>query len=117
MNDEANKAAARAYVEASCAHSLALIRPLLHEDVIYQSANVGDFQGREAALEMMSGFFAQFPDVHWDVQAYRTVDANTVSFEFVLTATNSTTGERFERDAVESIEFNDDCSIRRIIVG
>ena len=85
--------------------------------MLYQSSSVGEFKGREAALDMMAGFFPRFSDVSWAVEEYRVADDHAVDFEFVLSATDSEAGEFLERLGLERIEFCADGTISRIVVG
>lgn len=107
---------ARAYVALSNAHRVDLIVPMLADTAAYLSANVGNFEGRGAIGDMMSGFFSRFPDVGWDVREYRHVGDGIVEFDFAMTATDAETSESIERRGLETIAFTDDGFIARIEV-
>ena len=110
-------ALAQAYVALSNAHRVDLIRPMLADAVTYHSVNVGRFEGGDAIGEMMTGFFARFPDVAWDVGEYRCAGDGTVEFHFVMTATDADSGESIERAGLETIAFTDEGFISRIEVA
>ena len=84
------------YVEASNEHNLERIRAMFAEDAVYVSSRVGAFEGRDAIIAMMDGFFARFPDVHWDVMEYREDGAGAVVFDFIMTATAGGEAEAIE---------------------
>ena len=107
---------AKAYVALSNAHALRFIFPMFVESGIYQSSSVGSYHGRSDIENMMTGFFAGFPDVFWQVPEYRYVNERLVEFDFVMTATNAQSGEQIERKGLESIQFSDDGFISRIQV-
>ena len=109
-------ALARTYVERSNAHDLAQILPLFDEDAAYRSSRVGDFRGRAAIGEMMAGFFARVPDVHWTVGNYAPVADDGVEFDFLMTATDSESGEALRVAGTERIYFTPADLIRRIEV-
>ena len=96
---------AKAYVALSNAHCVDLIGQMFNDDSIYSSSAVGQFNGRIAIQEMMSGFFERFPDVYWQVANYHCTN-NKVTFNFTMTATEANTSEPLEREGAESIEFN-----------
>ena len=90
--------------------------PLFTEDAVYTSSRVGAHHGRQAIGDMMAGFFAGFPDVHWSVDEVRPVAGNGVEFSFVMTATETATGTRIKRPDIERIFFADDGLITRLEV-
>lgn len=110
-------ALARAYVALSNAHRVDFILPMLADTVTYHSVNVGRFEGGGAIGDMMTGFFARFSDVAWDVREYRCVGDGTVDFDFLMTATDSDTGESIERTGLETIAFTKEGFISRIEVA
>ena len=107
---------ARAYVEASCAHDPDAIRLMLAESATYRSSNVGYYERRDPIMEMMTGFYASFPDVVWTVDEYRLTAEGVVAFDFVMCGTHHETGERLEKQGRETIEFQADGLIRHIEV-
>jgi ketosteroid isomerase-like protein len=110
-------ALAQAYVALSNAHRVDLILGMLADPVTYLSANVGRFEGGDAIGEMMTGFFARFPDVAWEIEEYRCAGDGTVAFSFAMTATDADTGESIERAGLETIAFTDEGFISRIEVA
>jgi len=83
-------AVARRYVALSNAHDLDAIFPLLAEDAVYHSDNVGSYEGRAAIAAMMTAFFAARPDVSWEVAEYRAVPPDGAEFDFVAHAGGAT---------------------------
>lgn len=110
-------ALAASYVEASNQHELDKIMALLDGTACYTSSNVGSYSGVEDIIQMMAGFFTNFPNVRWQVSRYEVTDPLSVSFEFRMTATNAKTGEEIERLGLERIDFKDDGKIIHIEVG
>ena len=108
--------AARRYVELSNAGSLDDALAMFAEDAVYESTQVGSFEGRDAIGAMMRGFFARYPGARWDVPAYREVGPAGIEFDFVMTATAAESGERIERRGTETIEFDGDGRILRVRV-
>jgi hypothetical protein len=106
----------KAYVALSNAHRLDLVLPLFAAEATYRSTYVGEFAGKPAIGRMMAEFFTRFPDVYWEVEAYRGLGANAVEFAFVMTATEATTGQTVRRQAVETLEFTDAGLIIRVAV-
>jgi hypothetical protein len=107
---------AKAYVALSNAHALKFIFPMFVESSIYQSSSVGSYHGRSDIENMMTGFFAGFPDVFWQVPEFHYANGGLVEFKFVMTATNAQSGELIERNGLETIQFTDDGFISRIQV-
>lgn len=101
-------ALARGYVETSNRHDLEAIAPLFADDAAYRSTAVGSYEGRAAILEMMTDFFAAFPDVTWQAGDYRLEPASrSVVFDFTLRATHAQTNEGLVRTGVESLRFSE----------
>lgn len=108
---------ARRYVEASNEHDLERIGAMFVDDAVYVSSRVGAFEGVDAIIAMMDGFFERFPDVHWDVEEYREEDAGAVVFDFVMKATSDGEAEAIEVRGVETIGFDGLGRINRIEVS
>lgn len=106
---------ARAYVALSNAHRPALIATMFDANSCYHSAALGQFNGVEAIIEMMTAFFQRYPDVHWQAQNYR-LDDNRVSFDFSISASEAETGASLQRSGIESIEFDTQGIIRELEV-
>ena len=107
---------ARLYVERSNRHELDDVFPMFDPDATYRSSQFGLFEGLDRIREMMTGFFAAFPDVHWEVDAYRADSDDTASFEFTMRATNAETGQAVARRGLETITFTDEGRIRHVEV-
>ena len=106
---------ARACVALSNAHRVDLILPLFATGAIYTSTAVGEFHGKAAIGDMMHGFFASYPDVHWQATQFRCED-HQVNFNFEMTATAADDGAILERRGVEHVEFTADGSIKKMLV-
>jgi len=104
------------YVAASNAHNVGEIADMLAPDAVYHSDRAGDHQGKESICHMMEGFFAEFPDVHWDVRDYILDGENGVTFQFFMTATEARSGQHIERQGMERIFFSFARKIARIDV-
>ena len=107
---------AELYVLRSNDHDVDRIRPLMSESVSYRSSNVGEFRDREPVLSMMAGFFQSYPDVAWETSGYALTADRSVTFNFVLTATNAETGESLNRHGEERIDFDENDLIQHIEV-
>ncbi|MBS0299983.1 MAG: nuclear transport factor 2 family protein [Proteobacteria bacterium] len=107
---------AKNYVTLSNHHDLALIRPLFADDATYYSAYFGEYKGSAAIHVMMISFFDRFPDAHWDVAAYHGIENDGVEFEFLMTGTDASSGERVRRSGVERIYFTPEGLIKHIAV-
>ncbi len=107
---------AKLYVERSNRHLLDEVFPMFDPEATYRSSQFGLFEGLDQIREMMAGFFATFPDVHWTVDAYRADSDDTVSFEFTMKASNAETGQPVERRGLETISFTENGLIRHIEV-
>jgi hypothetical protein len=103
-------ARARAYVDASNAHDLDRIAPMFIGAADYASSRVGTFSGIDDIIDMMRGFFAQYPDAQWRTVNWHTLDDRGVEFDFVLTAGGT------DRPGTERIFFDGAALIRRIEV-
>ena len=107
---------ARVYVERSNRHVLDEVFPMFDPDATYRSSQFGLFESLDQIRDMMTGFFATFPDVHWTVDAYRADSDDTASFEFTMRASNAETGQYVERRGLEKITFTEDGLIRHVEV-
>ena len=105
---------ARAYVALSNSHRIDLIMPMFAAGASYSSDAVGDHRGSAAIGDMMHGFFARYPDAHWQASNFRCAD-HSVSFDFRMSATG-VDGESLERRGIEQFEFTVDGSIKKISV-
>ncbi len=94
MTDKSPIECARAYVEASNAHDIHTIEPMLSVNCRYVSSGVGEHVGREAIVKMMRGFFKENPEVHWKTRNWKEQGADTAVFEFTITLPSGTSGGR-----------------------
>ncbi len=108
---------ARQYVDQSNAHNLDTILSMFDEEATYHSSQVGTFKGKTAIANMMSNFFARFPDVNWKVSSYHPASEGGVEFEFTMCASDIDTGEKIERRGLERIMFTIDNLITHIEVN
>ncbi|MDH3218223.1 MAG: nuclear transport factor 2 family protein [Gammaproteobacteria bacterium] len=106
---------ARAYVALSNSHRVELILPMFATGARYTSASLGEFRGQAAIGDMMHGFFADYPDAHWQASNYR-CDDHQVSFDFTLSATAAGDGSLLQRQGVEHIAFTAEGSIKKLVV-
>jgi hypothetical protein len=106
---------ARAYVALSNAHRIDLILPMFATGARYVSTAVGEYRGQAAIGDMMHGFFASYPDVHWQARDFHCED-HQVSFKFIMTAGGAENEEDVERRGIERIEFTADGSIKKLSV-
>ncbi len=116
MNHDQKSALAQLYVARSNDHDLSGLMKLFDEFATYQSSKVGTFTGREEIKEMLAEFMGLFPDVRWDVYCYDNGPADSIEFEFKMTATHAPTGETVERRGCERIAFTSKGKIRQIVV-
>ncbi len=107
---------ARLYVERSNRHELDVVFPMFDANATYRSSQFGLFEGLDQIREMMTGFFTNFPDVHWTVDDYRADSDDTASFDFTMRATNAETGQAVARRGLETITFTSDGRIRHVEV-
>ena len=84
MQSNADIKRAAAYVEASNDHDVDRISTLLSKDAVYHSTGVGSHRGKDAILAMNRKFFAEYPDVHWSPENYRSIAGNGVEFDFKI---------------------------------
>ena len=108
-------ALAKAYVALSNAHRSDLIRPLFAANAVYRSSAVGEFRGVDAIVDMMSGFFARYPDVSWHCSQYQ-CEGSRVRFNFRLSALATPDGAALRRSGVEYIDFDRDGMINSLEV-
>ncbi len=106
---------AKAYVALSNSHRIDLIVSMFAAGAHYSSSAIGEHRGRAAIGDMMHGFFARYPDVHWQATNYRSVD-HRVGFDFTMTATDASSGDGLQRSGLEQFEFTADGSIKKITV-
>jgi hypothetical protein len=107
---------AKNYVTLSNKHDLTRIKPLFTADATYHSAYFGEYQGSDAIHAMMTDFFTRFPDAHWEVVEYRSIENNGAEFAFTMTGADASSGEQVERHGLERIYFTPDGLIRHIAV-
>ena len=107
---------ARLYVERSNRHVLDEVFPLFDPEATYRSSQFGLFEGLVQIRDMMTGFFATYPDVHWTVDDYRAESDDSASFEFTMRASNAETGQSVERRGLETITFTEEGLIRHVEV-
>ena len=92
---------ARRYVDLSNDHDIDAISAILDTEATYASNRVGSYAGQVAILEMMTVFFADFPDVRWRTSEITVDEDGAAAFGFVMTAT----GEQIELRGQERIRF------------
>lgn len=107
---------AKNYVALSNDHNLPLIKSLFADSATYHSAYFGGYQGSAAIHTMMTGFFARFPDAHWEVAEYHNIEDNGVEFKFSMTGMDASSGEQVKRQGLERIYFTSDGLIGHIAI-
>lgn len=116
MNSRKYNDLARSYVTLSNDHNLKLIALMFAEEATYYSSYFGTYTGKEAINKMMAEFFSRFPDAHWQVPEYRNIGNKSVEFLFVMTGTDTVTGQQTERHGLEQISFTANSLIDHIEV-
>jgi len=116
MDQDKRIALARLYVARSNDHDIAGVMQLLDEFATYRSNKVGTFSGRQEIQKMMEEFFELFPDVHWHVENYDNGPADSVEFDFRMTATHAESGQPVERRGHERVSFTSRDRIRQVTV-
>jgi len=116
MNAQNNIELAKRYVELSNKHDLRHMETLFLGEATYSSDFLGEFGSSVAIREMMQKFFTRYPDAHWDVSDYHSIDNDGVEFDFLMTATDAAADELVQRHGRESIYFEHDGLISRIVV-
>ena len=104
------------YIILSNQHNLPLIKILFADDATYHSDFFGEYKGGAAIHAMMLSFFTRFPDAHWKVEEYRSIEDNGVEFAFMMTGRDATSGKSVQRRGLERIYFNSDGLIKHIAV-
>ena len=116
MTESNTIARAQHYVALSNNHELATIKSLFTPEATYYSVFFGEYHGSDTIHTMMTSFFSRFADAHWEVPAYRSIDDNGVEFSFIMTGSDTVSGERVQRHGVERIYFTPKGFIERIEV-
>ena len=111
MTDNELTELAKAYIALSNSHRVDLILPMFSAGAIYNSTVAGEYRGRAAIGDVMHGFFAKHPDVHWLAKNFRCED-HRVSFDFTLSADNG----QLRRHGAEYLDFTADGSIKKVTV-
>ncbi|MDD9948787.1 MAG: nuclear transport factor 2 family protein [candidate division Zixibacteria bacterium] len=107
---------ARLYVERSNRHVLDDVFPMFDPEATYRSSQFGLYEGLDQIRDMMTGFFATYPDVHWTVDDYRADSDDSASFEFTMRASHAETEQPVERRGLETITFTEEGLIRHVEV-
>lgn len=106
---------AKAYLALSNSHRVDLILSMFAAGARYSSNAVGEHRGRAAIGDMMHGFFADYPDVHWQADGF-SCEQHRVSFRFEMRASAAADGAPIERRGLEHIDFTAEGSIKKIEV-
>ncbi len=107
---------AKTYVDLSNKHRLDQIELMFIGDATYHSSYFGEYRGATAIHQMMVSCFKRFPDVYWEVPAYRVIENQGVEFDFLMTAIDAASGEHVKRQGLERIYFTSDGLIKQIAV-
>lgn len=98
---------ARHYFALSNARDLESIEPLLAPEIEYHSDRTGSFSGKAEVIEMMQGFFARFPSIHWLIEACQELPPNRVQIQFQCQSVDLD-GEQSTRHGLETITVKHD---------
>ena len=106
------------YVEYVQAHDAEALARCFATDATVESPSIGTHQGRRAIAEGYRGWFASFPDLHWNLEGI-VADASEVSLAFRASGTHQdeflglpATGKRVEFRGVYLQTVRDDHIVR-----
>lgn len=92
------------------------IAAFFHEDAVYLSVGTGDTVGRRAIMAAFRDYFASYPDQYaWDdlVEAIGPREARS---RWNIKASHAKTGEPLSRRGLETITFDGDGCIVKVLV-
>ena len=93
-----------------------VLEAMLADDAVYLSGGTGDLQGRAPIMTAFRKYFETYPDqVAHDEKVEQLGDREARSF-WSLTATHSGTGVPMSREGVETITFNAEGLITKVVV-
>lgn len=104
------------YHEVLNAFDVNLVKPLIAPDATYHSPAIGVLAGREAILQSMSTYFAEYADQHSIDDSMELVAPDVVRSVWRLAATSRSSGEAVRRAGVEHVTLNDQGQIIRVDV-
>ena len=102
------------YFDASNQRDFEAIEAMLYDEIEYNSDNAGSHRGKETVLEMMHGFFAQFSEITWTIDALLNDTEQSAEVAFTCRATR-VDGSTLLRRGYESVKLCDG-KISRIVV-
>ena len=111
MTDTELMELAKAYIALSNSHRVDLILHMFSTGALYSSTAIGEYHGRAAIGDVMHGYFAKHPDVHWRAKNFR-CDDHRISFDFTLTADDG----QLRRHGIEHLDFTAEGSIKKVTV-
>ena len=117
MNAVDALAIVRRYHEALNAFDVNLVKPMIAPDATYHSPAIGVLAGRDAILQSMSGYFAEYPDQHSIDDSMELIAPHAVRSVWRLAATSRSSGKAFRRAGVEHVTLNAQGQILRVEVS
>lgn len=88
----------------------------LTETAVYVSDGVGVFEGRDAILTGFRAYFAEYGDQVAEDDAIEAISERAVRSAWRLTATSAKTGQKLVRSGEETVFFDRDGFIEKVIV-
>jgi hypothetical protein len=107
----------RRYHEVLNAFDANLVKPMIAPDATYHSPAIGVLAGRDAILQSMSAYFAEYPDQHSIDDSMDLVAPQVVRSVWRLAATSRSSGKAFRRAGVEHVTLNAQGQILRVEVS
>jgi len=96
----------RRYHEVLNVFDVSQVKPLIAPDATYHSPAIGVLAGREAILQSMSAYFAEYPDQHSIDDSMEQVAPHVVRSAWRLVATSRSSGKSFRRTGIEHVTLN-----------
>ena len=106
----------RRYHDALNRFDAAVVAPMFAAEAEYHSPSVGVIRGREAIIEAMRGYFAEYPDQVAEDDTVEAIAGDRVRCEWRLRATSRSTGEPYVRRGAEVVTFDSAGRITRVAV-
>lgn len=105
------------YHAALNAFDVKIVTPMIAPDASYHSPAIGLLSGRDAILQSMAAYFAEYPDQHSIDDAMELVAPDVVRSVWRLAATSRSSGEAFRRSGIEHVTLNAQGQIIRVDVA
>ncbi len=82
------------------------VEKMFAEDAEYHSSGIGGLYGRQAILEAMKAYYAEFSDQVSTDDKIELLGPNAVRCHWHLQATTKSSGRKVRRQGIENIYFN-----------